>query len=87
MAKNGVDLISRVDTILLGRVTYELMANYWPSASPPEDDPVIIEKMNNLQKIVFSNTLEVADWNNTRVVKEVDADEIMRMKISQVRIL
>jgi dihydrofolate reductase len=54
MADSAVDLISTVDTLLFGRVTYELMESYWPSASPPTEDPIIIDRMNNLPKFVFS---------------------------------
>ncbi len=80
MARYAIDLISSVDTLLFGRVTYELMASYWPSASPPTEDPIIIDRMNNLPKIVFSKTLEKAEWKNTRLVKEIVAEEVLRMK-------
>ena len=58
--KYGIELLASVDTILFGRVTYELMAGYWPSASPAADDPRIIEAMNRLPKVVFSRTLASA---------------------------
>ncbi len=80
MAKYEVDLINTVDIILFGRVTYELMASYWPSASAPNDDPIIIDKMNNLPKIVFSRTLESAEWENTKLIKEINAEEILKIK-------
>ncbi len=80
MAKSAIDLISSVDTLLFGRVTYELMASYWPSASPPTEDPIIIDRMNNLPKIVFSKTLEKVEWKNTRLIKEIVADEVLGMK-------
>ena len=73
-------LLSSIDTILFGRVTYELMAGYWPNAAPPAEDPVIIEAMNNLPKIVFSKTLERTDWKNTRLVKEINKGEILKIK-------
>lgn len=79
-AKYAIDLISTVDTILFGRVTYELMASYWPFASAPTDDPIIIDEMNNLPKIVFSKTLEKVEWKNTKLIKEIDAEEILKMK-------
>ena len=80
MAKYAIDLISTVDTILFGRVTYELMASYWPSASAPTDDPIIIDKMNNLPKIVFSKTLEKIEWKNTTRINEITAESILKMK-------
>jgi dihydrofolate reductase len=79
-AENSKELLGSIDTILFGRVTYELMASYWPTASPPADDPVIIEAMNNLPKIVFSMTLEKVGWNNSRLVKDNIAEEISKMK-------
>lgn len=80
MEKSAIDLISTVDTLLFGRVTYELMASYWPSASPPTEDPIIIDKMNNLPKIVFSKTMERVEWKNTRLIKEITSEEILKMK-------
>jgi dihydrofolate reductase len=67
-----------VDTILFGRVTYEMMAAYWPNAT--SDDPVITGKMNSLQKIVFSKTLSAVEWNNSKLVKENIAEEIIKLK-------
>lgn len=74
----SIELLKSVDTILFGRVTYEMMAGYWPTA--PEEDPVIQEAMNSLPKIVFSRTLKNAGWNNTRLVPDIDREEIRRMK-------
>lgn len=74
------DLIESIDTILFGRVTYELMAGYWPKADPASEDPVIIDAMNNLPKIVFSKTLEKVTWTNSRLVRENVAEEISEMK-------
>jgi dihydrofolate reductase len=79
-AADARELLGSVDTILFGRVTYELMAGYWPTATPPEEDPVIIEAMNSLAKIVFSTTLEKVGWHNSRLIKENMAAEIAKMK-------
>jgi dihydrofolate reductase len=80
MEKTAIDLISTVDTLLFGRVTYELMASYWPSASAPAENPIIVEKMNNLPKIVFSKTLEKIEWKNTKQIKEINKEEILKIK-------
>lgn len=83
MEKSAIDLISTVDTLLFGRVTYELMVSYWPSASSPTENQIIIDRMNNLPKIVFSKALEKVEWgkwNNVRLIKEVTAEEILKMK-------
>ena len=79
--KFASDLISSVDAILLGRLTYEEFVSYWPNAT--NDNPIITERMNNLPKIVFSKTLTKVDWgkwNNARLVKENASDEVRRMK-------
>ena len=80
MEKAAIDLISNVDTLLFGRVTYELMASYWPSASAPAENPIIVDRMNNLPKIVFSKTLEKIEWENTKQIKEINKEEILKIK-------
>jgi dihydrofolate reductase len=70
------DLLRGVDTLLFGAVTYEHMANYWPSA--PADE--IADNMNTLLKIVFSRTLERADWNNSRLVTDNILAEVSTLK-------
>ena len=74
------DLLDSVDTLLFGRVTYQLMAGYWPTPTAKTNDPIIAGKMNRLPKIVFSRTMARAEWNNTRLVKENAAQEIAQLK-------
>lgn len=76
----AIQQTSSVDTLIFGRVTYELMAGYWPTSDALADDPVVAGLMNNLPKIVFSTTLTSVDWNNTRLVKEDVAGEITALK-------
>jgi dihydrofolate reductase len=66
--------------LLFGRVTYELMASYWPTPIAEQHDPVVAERMNNLPKVVFSRTLAMASWNNTKLVKGDMVAEVRRMK-------
>jgi dihydrofolate reductase len=66
--------------LLFGRVTYELMAGFWPTPMADQHDPVVAERMNKLPKVVFSKTLDKASWNNTKLVKGDMAAEIRRMK-------
>jgi len=65
----AANLLDSVDGILFGRVTYELMADYWPTASAQERDPAVAEKMNSLHKTVFSQTLTNVEWAHTTLVK------------------
>jgi dihydrofolate reductase len=55
--------------LVFGRVTYDLMASYWPTPMAMKSNPVVAEGMNKLPKVVFSRTLKAASWNNTRLVK------------------
>ncbi len=76
----AIDLLHHVDALIFGRVTYQLMANYWPTSAARTDDPDVAERMNNLPKIVFSRTLKTIEWQNSRLVKENVAGEIKRLK-------
>jgi len=73
-------LLTTVDTILFGRITYQHMAAYWPTASGTGNDAFITEKMNNLHKIVFSETLSTVEWNNSTLIKENIVEAILKMK-------
>lgn len=76
----GADMLKSGNTLLFGRVTYELMASYWQSPDAINNDPVVAERMNKADKIVFSKTLEKADWNNTKLMKDNIVEEIKKMK-------
>ncbi|HEY8187169.1 MAG TPA: dihydrofolate reductase family protein [Pyrinomonadaceae bacterium] len=66
--------------LLFGRVTYEMMASFWPTPAAKEMMPEVAEGMNNLEKVVFSRTLDKASWKNTRLVKTGMVEEVRRMK-------
>jgi dihydrofolate reductase len=67
-------------TLLFGRVTYELMASFWPTPFAAETMPDVAQQMNALPKIVFSRTLDKVSWKNTKLVKGNLFDEIRKMK-------
>lgn len=69
-------LLRSVDTLLFGRATYQHMAGYWPSA--PRDE--IADQMNGLSKIVFSGTLNAAEWRNSTLVRGDAVEEVARLK-------
>jgi dihydrofolate reductase len=68
--------------LLFGRLTYEMMASYWPTPMAAKNDPVVAEGMNSAEKIVFSRTLSNVGWSNTRVVKEHIGTFLGKMKQS-----
>ncbi len=76
----AIEQTRTVGAILFGRVTYELMASYWPTPAAQSGDPVVANLMNTLPKVVFSRTLQKAEWNNTRLIKDNAAQEILKMK-------
>ena len=75
--------LSAMGAFLNGRVTYELMAGFWPTAdTDPESTGPMVEFARiwrDKPKIVFSRTLERADWNTT-VVRDLVAEEVMELK-------
>jgi dihydrofolate reductase len=75
--------LSAMGAFLDGRVTYELMAGFWPTADtdPSSTAPMVefARIWREMPKIVFSRTLERAGWNTT-VVRDVVVDEVMELK-------
>lgn len=68
------------NTLLFGRVTYEMMASFWPTPIAMDSFPSVAKGMNKAEKIVFSRTLKKVEWNNTKVVKGNIVEEIKKMK-------
>jgi dihydrofolate reductase len=76
----GLDAIRVSDLMVLGRVTYELFAGYWPTASPEVEGEYVV-LMNQTPKMVFSKTLtEPLAWPNSRLNRGDVAVEIPRLK-------
>jgi dihydrofolate reductase len=72
--------LEEVDTLLFGRVTYQLMASYWPTPAAEQDDPKVAAKMNGLPKLVVSRSLKEATWANTQLIGGDAAAELTRRK-------
>lgn len=66
--------------LLFGRITYELMASYWPTPQAIENDRAVAAGMNRMPKVVFSRTLDRASWSNTRLIRGDIAAEVRKMK-------
>ena len=75
--------LSAMGAFLSGRVTYELMAGFWPTADtdPSSTGPMVefARIWRDMPKIVFSRTLERADWNTT-VVRDLVVEEVLELK-------
>lgn len=84
MGNYEYDLISAADTLMLGRTTYESFAGSWPkvpdnpNASPGE--VAYARLLNAMRKVVFSKTLEKADWHNSTLLRDIVPVEIEQLK-------
>ena len=73
--KYKLDEVGSVEALLLGRHTYDLFADYWPRQSGSG----FPDRMNRLPKYVVSRTLEQAEWNNSRILRDVP-NEVAALK-------
>jgi dihydrofolate reductase len=75
LKQRKLDWLRQTGTHAMGRVTYQQMAEHWPYSSDAYAPP-----MNGLPKVVFSRTLQDADWNNSRVARGALAEEISALR-------
>jgi dihydrofolate reductase len=66
--------------LLFGRVTYQMMASYWPTPAAAQAEPVVAKGMNEAEKVVFSRTLEKVDWSKTTLVRGDVPDAVRTLK-------
>jgi len=78
------ELLSEADTILYGRITYQLMESFWPTivkdptGNQPIDEFAVL--IDNISKIVFSHTLKDVGWKNVRLEKKSIKEEVVALK-------
>ena len=84
MSANSIRLMKSLGLVIFGRLTYDLMAGYWPTPKGIQSEPAVADIMNNIPKIVFSKTLRnVKDgpvWKNVTVLSDLRADDINKIK-------
>jgi dihydrofolate reductase len=66
--------------LVFGRVTYDLMIQFWPTPAAMQMMPDVSTGMNRSEKIVFSRTLDKATWNNTTVIRGDMATAVRKLK-------
>ena len=66
------------EALLLGEVTYEMLASYWPHQKNDAMGPA--SKLNSMPKYVVSAKLKKAQWNNSNIIKENVVEEITKLK-------
>jgi dihydrofolate reductase len=78
------ELLSNADTLLFGRITYQLMESSWPTVvknptgNKPMDEFAVL--IDNISKIVFSRTLKNVDWKNAKLAKGGIKEEVLELK-------
>jgi dihydrofolate reductase len=80
MVNEIAEWVNGTDTILMGRKTYEIFSAYWPTETAKKTDPVMYDHINNSQKIVFSKTLQNVRWKNSKLIRDIDVEEIKNLK-------
>ena len=82
--KDVFELQRPADTLLLGRMMYPAFEKYWLAAptnpSSTKNEIEYARLADNMQKIVFSKSLEKVEWKTTRIIKDHIAEEILKMK-------
>jgi dihydrofolate reductase len=66
------------DAFLVGRVTYEMLAAYWPNQK--NNEMGVADRLNSAPKYVVSSTLKKAEWNNSTIISEDVVEEITKLK-------
>jgi len=80
--REQLDLMSRIDTMLLGRVTYQMFSGFWPNVTEGAEKD-FADKFNAVPKVVFSTTLERAPWGSWdpgRIVGSDPVAEVTKLK-------
>jgi dihydrofolate reductase len=66
------------DAFLFGRVTYEMLASYWPNQK--NNEMGVADRLNSAPKYVVSSTLKKAEWNNSTIINEDVVEEVAKLK-------
>jgi dihydrofolate reductase len=87
----ALDLLRQADILLLGRLTYQLFESYWPIAAQDKTlaRPIyeLARLLDNKTKIVVTETLEKAEWNNTSILELANQETINQLKAKYQHIL
>jgi dihydrofolate reductase len=76
--KDQLKFLERIDTILLGRKTYQIFADFWPT--PASDAEMLAPRLNELPKLIISNTLDEAPWGSSNNASIIKGDAISAVK-------
>jgi dihydrofolate reductase len=71
----NLEMIGQAGLIIVGRGAYDDMASAWSSSDSP-----MARLINGLPKVVFSDSLDAVDWENTRLNEAPLEEEVPRLK-------
>lgn len=80
-----IDLVRGADLLVYGRITYQLMDPYWPDiaknpSGETKSDVEYAQAYESVNKVIFSRTLDKAEFRNTKIVRTDLQDEILKLK-------
>jgi dihydrofolate reductase len=81
--RHYADLLNTADTILYGRITYELMQYWQPVVKKPSGEKAMdnfARAIDKIQKIVFSSTLKNVDWESARLANRGIEEELSELR-------
>jgi dihydrofolate reductase len=74
------ELVLSSDAFLFGRVTYQMLAGYWPNVKADDPEFTVANRLNTAPKYVVSTTLEKGEWQNSTIVKDNVVEEVTKLK-------
>lgn len=83
-----VDALDDADTLMLGRKSYQSFMGFRPLADDPNASPVertIGKRFNAMRKIVYSSSLESAEWEHSEIFRDIVPAEVERIKAESER--
>ncbi len=76
--------VGSADTVILGRITYQLFESHWPhvleNPSASKEERRTAEELNQMTKLVFSKTLQTVTWENTRLLSSDLTGEVGKLR-------
>jgi len=77
-------IVGDADTVLFGRITYQIFENHWPKVASdpksPKEERTVANELNEMTKIVFSKTLTGVTWENSKLIKGDLVEEVKKLR-------
>jgi dihydrofolate reductase len=82
--KASREMVGDADTVLFGRVTYQVFENHWPKAekdpNASKEEKTVAKELKKMTKIVFSKTLKQVNWENSKLVNGDLVNEARKLR-------